>query len=179
MEKFKNRFKKNIQRLCETLEMAVAVIVLVGIVMTIFSLLSDFEIFHAMLGDTAEFKPFLEEIFVIVIGIEFLQMLCRPNSDNVMEVLIFLVARHMIIGDTTPFEDFISVISVGLLCVLRRYLHVTKEKERDKEKNREGYSNNEKSVDGGSVLGYLQGKVKAYGKNSVPEEQDRVDTPRA
>lgn len=138
MEKFKNRFKKDIQRLCETLKMAVAVIVLAGIVMTIFSLLSDFEIFHAMLGDTAEFKPFLEDIFVIVIGIEFLQMLCRPNSDNVMEVLIFLVARHMIIGDTTPMEDFISVISVGLLCVLRRYLHVTKEKEREKEKSAGG-----------------------------------------
>ena len=138
MEKFKNRFKKDIQRLCETLEMAVAVIVLAGIVMTIFSLLSDFEIFHAMLGDTAEFKPFLEDIFVIVIGIEFLQMLCRPNSDNVMEVLIFLVARHMIIGDTTPMEDFISVISAGLLCVLRRYLHVTKEKEREKEKSAGG-----------------------------------------
>ncbi len=132
MEKFKDKFKKNIQRLCESLEMAVAVIVLVGIVMSIFSLLSDFEVFRLMLEDTAKFKPFLEDIFVIVIGIEFLQMLCRPNSDNIMEILIFLVARHMIVGDTTSFEDFISVISVGLLCVLRRYLHVTKEKERER-----------------------------------------------
>lgn len=137
MDKFMGRFKKNIQRLCEALEMAVAVIVLVGILMTIFSLLSDFEIFRSMLDGTAEFKPFLESIFVIVIGIEFLQMLCRPNSDNVMEVLIFLVARHMIIGDTTAMEDFISVISVGLLCVLRRYLHVTKEKEKERERQRE------------------------------------------
>ncbi len=45
-----------------------------------------------------------------------------------MEVLIFLVARHMIVSDTTPMEDFISVISIILLCVLRRYLHVTREK---------------------------------------------------
>ena len=133
MDKLMSKYKKNIQRLCEALEMAVALIVLVGIVLTIFSLLSDFEIFRAMLEDTTKFKPFLEDIFVIVIGIEFLQMLCRPNSDNVMEVLIFLVARHMIIGDTTPFEDFISVISVGLLCVVRRYLHVSKEKEKQQQ----------------------------------------------
>ena len=117
--------------------MAVAVIVLVGIVMSIFSLLSDFEIFRLMLEDTDKFKPFLEDIFVIVIGIEFLQMLCRPNSDNIMEILIFLVARHMIVGDTTSFEDFISVISVGLLCVLRRYLHVTKEKEKESRKGQD------------------------------------------
>ena len=137
MDKLMDRYKKSIQKLCEALEMAVALIVLVGILMTIFSLLSDFEIFSSMLGDTAGFKEFLEDIFVIVIGIEFLQMLCKPNSDNVMEVLIFLVARHMIIGDTTPKEDFISVISVGLLCVLRRYLHVTKEKEKEQEKQRQ------------------------------------------
>lgn len=144
MEKIMSRFKKHIQRSCEVLEMAVALIVLIGILMTIFSLLSDFEIFRSMLEDTAEFKPFLEDIFVIVIGIEFLQMLCRPNSDNVMEVLIFLVARHMIIGDTTSFEDFISVISVGLLCVLRRYLRVTKEKEKEREKQRQREPEQEK-----------------------------------
>ena len=66
---------------------------------------------------------------MLVIGIEFLQMLCRPNADNVMEILIFLVARHMIVGTTTTFEDFVSVISVSLLCVLRRYLHNLKIKE--------------------------------------------------
>lgn len=137
MDKLMSRYKKNIQRLCEALEMAVAMIVLVGILLTIYSLLSDFEIFRTMLGDTEGFRAFLEDIFVIVIGIEFLQMLCKPNSDNVMEVLIFLVARHMIIGDTTPMEDFISVISVGLLCVLRRYLHVTKEKEKERERQRQ------------------------------------------
>lgn len=136
MDKLLGRFKKNVQRVGEGLELIMAVIVLVGILLTICSLLSDFEVFRAMLDDTAEFKPFLEDVFVIVIGIEFLQMLCRPNSDNVMEVLIFLVARHMIVGDTTPFEDFISVISVGLLCLGRRYLHVMKEKEKEQERQR-------------------------------------------
>lgn len=137
MDKLMDRYKRSIQKLCEALEMAVALVVLAGILMTIFSLLSDFEIFRSMLGDTAGFKEFLEDIFVVVIGIEFLQMLCKPNSDNVMEVLIFLVARHMIIGDTSPYEDFISVISVGLLCLVRRYLHVTKEKEKEREKQQQ------------------------------------------
>lgn len=143
MDKLLGRFKKNIQRVGEGLELVMAVIVLVGILLTIYSLLSDFEVFRAMLDDTAEFKPFLEDVFVIVIGIEFLQMLCRPNSDNVMEVLIFLVARHMILGDTTPFEDFISVISVGLLCLGRRYLHVMKEKEQERQRARESEQSKE------------------------------------
>ena len=52
-----------------------------------------------------------------------------------MEVLIFLVARHMILGDTTPVDDFVSVISVGILCALRRYLHVTRKKEEAEQEN--------------------------------------------
>lgn len=132
MEKFIRNFKKNVQKIGVWLEMGMAIVVLFGILLSIYSLLKDLEVFRFLAADTAAFKPFLEEIFVIVIGIEFLQMLCRPNSDNVMEVLIFLVARHMILGDTTPFEDFVSVISVGVLCVLRRYLHVMKDREKER-----------------------------------------------
>ncbi len=122
------KFKGFISKICELLEMIVAVLVLIGILLSIGSLIKDFAIFHEILNHMESFRTYLDQIFVIVIGIEFLQMLCRPNSDNIMEVLIFLVARHMIVSETTPMEDFISVISIILLCVLRRYLHVTREK---------------------------------------------------
>ena len=122
------KFKGSISKICELLELIVAFLVLVGIAFSICGLLKDFEIFRLMFKDIENFRVYLDQIFAIVIGIEFLQMLCRPNSDNIMEVLIFLVARHMIVSDKTPMEDFISVISIILLCVLRRYLHVTREK---------------------------------------------------
>lgn len=125
------RFKGSITKICELLELIVAVLVLIGILLSIGSLIKDFAIFKEILNHTESFRSYLDQIFVIVIGIEFLQMLCRPNSDNIMEVLIFLVARHMIVSDTTPYEDFISVISIILLCVLRRYLHDTREKTKD------------------------------------------------
>lgn len=123
------KFKKNIQKIGEILELLVAVLVLIGIILSVCSLIKDFAAFRTLLDDTSSFKSYLDDIFVIVIGIEFLQMFCRPNSDNIMEVLIFLVARHMIVSTTTPYEDFVSVISIILLCVLRRHLHNTREKE--------------------------------------------------
>ncbi len=123
------KFKKYMQTICEILELTAAVLVLIAILLSLFSIVKDITVFRHLLNDTAAFKVFLDNIFTIVIGIEFLAMLCRPNSDNVIEVLIFLVARHMIVGDTTPFEDFVSVISVALLCILRRYLKNTRKKE--------------------------------------------------
>lgn len=115
-------FKKYVLKICEIIELVAAVLVLMAIFISIVGVIKNFEIFQGLLEDTISFKHYLEEIFVIVIGIEFVGMLCRPDSDHVLEVLIFLVARHTIIGDTTPYEDFVSVISIGFLCILRRYL---------------------------------------------------------
>lgn len=64
-------------------------------------------------GNTAEFLIFLEDMFSLVVGIEFIKMLCRPSADNVIEVLIFLTARHMIVGGSSSLDIFLSVLSVG------------------------------------------------------------------
>ena len=94
------KVKKYIQAICEILEMLAAGLVLLGIVLSMIGILKNLPAFRALLMDVTAFRHYLEGIFLIVIGIEFLEMLCRPNSDNILEVLIFLVARHMIVGDT-------------------------------------------------------------------------------
>ena len=135
-----------IQKICVLLELIAALLVLVAIVLSIISLISDVGVFQRLMTDMSEFKHYLEQIFMLVIGMEFLGMLCRPSSENVIEVLIFLVARHMIVGDTTPYQDFVSVISVALLCVLHRYLRDAADKKREnknvqsKEEQNEGRS---------------------------------------
>lgn len=125
------KLRKVIQKICVLLDLAAALLVLIAILLSIISLVRDVSVFQKLLTDPSEFKHYLEQIFMLVIGIEFLGMLCRPSSENVIEVLIFLVARHMIVGDTTPYQDFVSVISVALLCVVRRYLRVTGEKQKE------------------------------------------------
>ena len=59
-------------------------------------------------------------------------MLCKPSTGNIIEALIFLIARHMVIQTTTAMEDLISVISICLLFVFRRFMLATKP---DKERN--------------------------------------------
>ncbi|MDE7285793.1 MAG: hypothetical protein K2N55_02965 [Lachnospiraceae bacterium] len=124
--------KKYVHILCHALEMVTAVLMLIGLVFSFFSLIRNVELFQQLLKDTSVFREYMDQIFMLVIGIEFLVMLCRPNSENVIDVLIFLVARHMIVGDTTPYQDFVSVISVALLCVVRRYLRNNKENREEK-----------------------------------------------
>lgn len=139
-------FRKIIQKMCELLDLIVAALVLIAILFSIFSIVRDVTVFQKLLTDPSEFKHYLEQIFMLVIGIEFLVMLCMPSSENVIEVLIFLVARHMVVGDTTPYQDFVSVVSVALLCVVRRYLRVTGEKQKEN-KNMESHKEESRQKD--------------------------------
>ncbi len=40
-------------------------------------------------ADTGAMLEFIEQVFVVVIGVEFIKMLCRPTADNVLETIIF------------------------------------------------------------------------------------------
>ncbi len=123
---------KGLQQFCRVLELVVAFFVLIGIILAIVSLFrADIQIFEELTTDITVFRHYLEKIFVLVIGIEFLEMLCHPTPDNVIQVLIFLVARHMIVGETTPYEDFVSVLSITVLIILRKYMHNSHKKAKE------------------------------------------------
>lgn len=118
--------------LCNYLELIMAVVVVAGIVIAALGLREEFLLFWSQRGHTGSFYVFLDAIFEIVISIEFLKMLCQPSADTVLEVLIFLVSRHMIIGDTSAFEDFVSIVSIALLLQLKNTFRFRRRQEKER-----------------------------------------------
>ena len=52
---------------------------------------------------------------------EFLELVLNPSTDTILEVLMFVIARHMVVKTTTSFEDLLSVLSVAVLLLIRKY----------------------------------------------------------
>lgn len=99
---------------CDIIEFVVAVLTLIAIVLvTLRAIPAMMEVFAT--PGTDSLMTFLQEIFVVIIAIEFIKMLCKPNASNVIEVLVFVVSRHMIISDSTPLQDLLSIIGVAIL----------------------------------------------------------------
>lgn len=121
-----------IQKGSDILELLLAVAVGIGLIVSLVLYIPEGADLLTKSGDTGTFLLFLEDIFNIVVGIEFIKMLCKPSAENVIEVLVFLVARHMIIGSNSALEILLSVVSVALLYGVRLVLR--REKNR-KEKN--------------------------------------------
>nr|MCR5545875.1 hypothetical protein [Lachnospiraceae bacterium] len=94
---------------CDIIEFIVAILTLIAIVVVAIRAIPVIMEGFSTPG-TESLMTFLQEIFVIIIAIEFIKMLCKPNAANVIEVLVFVVSRHMIISESTPLEDLISII---------------------------------------------------------------------
>ena len=75
-------------------------------------------------GNEAEIRTFLERSLDIVIGIEFIKMLAKHSPGSALEVLLYAIARHMIVGHESAVENFISVASIALIFFVRKFLFV-------------------------------------------------------
>lgn len=127
----REKIQKSINRICELLEYVIAVIVVLALIISAISYLPVIKDLFLRTGNSQEFLIFLEQIFNYVVGIEFIKLLCKPNTENTFEVLIFLVSRHMIIGNTSALDMFLSVASIAILCVIRRLLNTKFRHEKD------------------------------------------------
>lgn len=75
-------------------------------------------------GNEVEIRTFLERALDIVIGIEFIKMLAKHSPGSALEVLLYAIARHMIVGHESAVENFISVASIALIFFVRKFLFV-------------------------------------------------------
>ena len=91
------KLKQGYANLSEWLEHIMAAIVLIAIVIAICSL-------------WAPCKEFLQT-----------RSECKPRKDTMLEVLMFVIARHMIIEHTTAFENLLSIIAISILIIVDRY----------------------------------------------------------
>lgn len=129
MKNWKTHIRNAIKRIADIIEIVVAVLIGLGIIYSIIDYVPRGAELLASSPDPAVFILYLEDLFNIVIGIEFIKMLTMPKADNVIEVLIFVVARHMIIGAKTSVDFLLSVLAILVLYATRMALHWLKNKQ--------------------------------------------------
>ncbi len=115
-----------IHKICDIIELIIAVLVVVGLIFSLFYYIPHGAELLFSSRNTTDFLLFMEDMFNVVVGIEFVKMLCKPSAGNVIEVLVFLVARHMIVGSNSALDIFLSVLSVALLYGVQYGLRILK-----------------------------------------------------
>lgn len=117
------RISAQLRHLVDVCEIIIAMLVGLGIVATLITYLIPglLHLFTTSTG-TAHFLEYLESIFNLVVGLEFMKLLFHINSENIIEVLVILISRHMIIEAHAAMDIFLCTISIVLLLLLKAAL---------------------------------------------------------
>ena len=75
-------------------------------------------------GNEAEIRTFLERSLDIVIGIEFIKMLAKHSPGSSLEVLLYAIARHLVVGHDSAIENLLSVGAIALIFIVRKFFFV-------------------------------------------------------
>ena len=125
-----------ISRFTLILEFIIAIFVFLGLII-MFTMVPKY---ISELTSTGDFNNFLKMMFNLIIGIEFIKMLCRHDLDSVVEVLLFAVARYMIVEHLSIYQTLVGVIAIAILFVIRKFLFISAIDKQEDEPDRHEYS---------------------------------------
>ena len=113
-------------KVADMLETVIGILLAVSIGILVVYLIGDIKSIITNHSDLEVFNNYLAAAFNLVIGIEFIKMLCKHTPETVIEVLLFAIARQLIVEHTTTMENLVGIISIGILFATRKYLFYKK-----------------------------------------------------
>lgn len=116
------KIKKYILNVSDFLETIIGILLAVSIAILVIFLFGDLKLLVLDPTNKELFNILLASAFNLVIGIEFIKMLCKHSPDTVVEVLLFAIARQLIVEHTSTMENLVGIISIGILFAVRKYL---------------------------------------------------------
>jgi len=65
----------------------------------------------------------LTHILLLVVGLELALMLITHSAGNVLEVILYAIARKMLISSSNTMDILLGVISLAIIFAVDKYLH--------------------------------------------------------
>ena len=112
-----------ILKMSQYLEIICAMVLIAAILIAFLTIPGN--LYNLYLDNGFELSDFIRKSFDLVIGVELLKMFCRHDIDSVVEVLLFAVARQIVIEHMPVQETLIGVASIAILFAIRRFLFVS------------------------------------------------------
>ena len=116
-----NKRLQDFEKVAKIVEIAVAVLLLVVVVVKIIEII--FELIGYKTPIMAmEFDRVLSITLNIVIGVEFIRMLIKHTPESVIDVLLFAIARQMVVYHENTQDLLIGVAAIAGLFAVKKYL---------------------------------------------------------
>ncbi len=114
--------KNEVFKVSKWVELILSVIITVAVIGGTIWLVKDLVKLLISNPNTTEIYEFVGVAFNLVICIEFIKMLCKHTPDTLVEVLMFAIARQMIVQHTSPMQNLICIVTIAILFAIKKFL---------------------------------------------------------
>ena len=120
--RIRKHFKEGIYNVARYTEIVLSIVILIVIALAGIRLIYAITEVSLMDMDIDFFTEFLANALSLVVGVEFVKMLCRHSAQTVVEVLMFATARQMVVEHLQTTQTLIGVIAIAILFAIRKFL---------------------------------------------------------
>lgn len=123
-----DRFKKGMIKYANILEMIIGLTILLAIALGFITIIRYLIIiFQSDVAKTYEvLKKFLGVALLMIIGIELVLMLLSHSTSSILELVLFAIARKMLVYSETMIELLVGTTAIALVFLIRKYLMSSK-----------------------------------------------------
>src|SRR5699024_353838 len=129
MNKKSKLFKQRVEKSISIVETILACIILIAVVLSAKDLLSL--IYDIISTNATESSDVLQGLFshvlIMIIGFELAITLLTHSTASILELMLYAIARKMLISSTSILDILLGTISLGILVAIDRFLIVNKE----------------------------------------------------
>ncbi|WP_353893673.1 hypothetical protein PRVXH_000427 [Proteinivorax hydrogeniformans] len=130
-----DKIRKGLLRYATGIEVVLAVLILLGVTIALSSVLRYLAIIpQTDIYDIYEvLQKFLSIALLLIIGIELVLMLLTHSATSVLELVLFAIARKMLVYSETMLELLIAAAAIAIVFAVKKYLldskHLLREKQ--------------------------------------------------
>ncbi len=128
MREKRERLQKFMSDFSYVLELFISCIIAVAVIILCVRLFGSMVNIAMFSGEEKILETILDRAMILAIGVEFIKMLCRHTPETVIEVLVFAIARQMVIIHKSAAETLVEVIAIAILFGVRKFLLTEKDK---------------------------------------------------
>lgn len=128
----KRKLNEIIYTISRYTEIVLSAVILLVIVTLIIPMLYNFLRIPLLDITPEQFTEFLGNALTLLIGVEFVKMLAKHTAENLLEVLMFAIARQMVVEHLNMNETLIGVIAIGIIFAVRKYLLLKNSNDKEK-----------------------------------------------
>ena len=121
----KRKLRKNVARISSYIEICISVLILIGILVAMINL--GIELIglskEALIAPevTIPIEDYLAAGLQLIIGVEFVKMISKHTVGSTIDVLLFAIARKLVVSHGSAIDELLSIIGIAILFIIKYY----------------------------------------------------------